>query len=333
MQANNFRLKHIFEYVQRQDRPLANKCLAEVGLSKADLHSDKVVIDTIKEAQFLRLAFHELGDPTIGAKVGLKYFSSATLPGYIARYSENTAAAIETSARFYSQTDTYYRYSLRRSGNAAAFEIEAADARVAKYHRHNEFLLYGSLTYLRSITESNFFPLEMRFAHEHRSEVKSFARLAGCSVKFGCEKTEMILSNSTLQIPIPTYDPRLRKHLTEYGERLRQEAPEELPSLQALIEGVLTKGLPNRLEPSDEVAASLGLSSRTMARRLTEEGTTFRTIVDDLRFELAKSYLKDKISVTEIAYLLGYSDTAAFSSAFKRWSGEAPSGYQKRKSW
>ncbi len=329
MQTNHFRLKYLFNFIQQHNSPLAEKCLAEIGLSKTDLQPDRGTNSTQKEAKFLKLAFDTLGDPTIGAQAGLAYHKAPTLPGYIARHSKDIAAAIINSARYYSTADKGYSYSLRLSGNSSSFELETLDESLTKYYRHKEFMLYSALGYLRSITQNKFFPLEMRFGHEQRSDVKKFGHLAGCSVKFGCEKTEMILSNSTLKVAIPTYDLSLRKHLTEYGERLLKDIPSRQPSLSVRVEGILVKGLPDQLVPSDEVAASLGLSSRTMARRLSDENTTFRVIVDDLRFDLAKSYLGDGINITEVAYLLAYADSAAFSSAFKRWAGMSPSVYQR----
>ena len=70
------------------------------------------------------------------------------------------------------------------------------------------------------------------------------------------------------------------------------------------------------------------MSRRTLTRKLKDEQTTFREIVDTLRYDLSKSYLSDGLSVGEIAYYLGYADHAAFSTAFKRWSGKSPRGYQ-----
>ena len=74
-----------------------------------------------------------------------------------------------------------------------------------------------------------------------------------------------------------------------------------------------------------EVARRLGLSQRTLARRLNEEGLTFSALLGGLRHDLADRYLADgDTSISQIAWLLGYQEVSAFSKAYKRWTGKAP---------
>jgi AraC-like DNA-binding protein len=73
------------------------------------------------------------------------------------------------------------------------------------------------------------------------------------------------------------------------------------------------------------MARALNLSQRSLQRKLSERGTTFRQVVDDTRKQLAEQYLKDSmLSVSEIAYLLGFAEVSSFSRAFRRWTGQAP---------
>jgi len=79
------------------------------------------------------------------------------------------------------------------------------------------------------------------------------------------------------------------------------------------------------------VARRLGLSQRTLARRLAREGLSFSKLLSELRLELARRYLVDeRLSISDVAWLLGYQDVAAFSNAFKRWTGKAPSAASSR---
>jgi AraC-like DNA-binding protein len=78
------------------------------------------------------------------------------------------------------------------------------------------------------------------------------------------------------------------------------------------------------------VAKKLGLGPRTLQRRLKEYGADFKTLVDDTRRRFSLNYLRDrKHTLTEIAYLLGYSEVSAFNRAFKRWTGSTPSDYRR----
>jgi AraC-like DNA-binding protein len=78
------------------------------------------------------------------------------------------------------------------------------------------------------------------------------------------------------------------------------------------------------------VARPLGLSERTLQRRLRDEGTTFGALVDDVRLELARMYLGDpELAIFEVAFLLGYSEPSAFNRAFRRWTGASPSEHRR----
>ena len=95
--------------------------------------------------------------------------------------------------------------------------------------------------------------------------------------------------------------------------------------MRGRVEGLLMPILHTGEAGIEGVAARLGISRQTLFRRLREEGTSFERLLDELRHKLAVHYLTGrKVSVTETAYLVGFSDPAAFSRAFKRWTGKSP---------
>src|SRR4030095_8911584 len=96
-------------------------------------------------------------------------------------------------------------------------------------------------------------------------------------------------------------------------------------SFRLSVENALVPLLPHGKARLREVAAKLAMSERTLARRLAPEGTSFNAVLEELRFELAKRYIDDPdLSISEIAWLLGYQEVSAFTHAFKRWSGKTP---------
>lgn len=320
MNVDSFRLRFLMEQLrQRSDDQTVQDVLKVIGI-----RNPENPIEAVDEAQFIRVACDVLKDPLFGIKAGLNFRHSTTLVGYVAKYSRSLEMAIRNARRINGAVFPAYDYLLTVSGNAASFELFAVDAQLSKFHRHREMLMFGALSYLRELTQTGFYPLEMRFDHLVGGREADIRKMAGCPVMFGAEKLEMILPLSALDIPVPTYEPALRDHLIAYGERLVADQPNQNPSLRARVEGILVSGLPDRLVPAEEVASDIGMSPRTMARRLKDEGLTFRSIVDDLRLDLGKTYLKSGISVTEVAFLLDYADTAGFSTAFKRWTGVSP---------
>ena len=96
------------------------------------------------------------------------------------------------------------------------------------------------------------------------------------------------------------------------------------------VENAIVLLLPHGKAHASEIARKLGVSRRTLARRLASEGVTFAGIVQSLKSDLARRHLTDEtLSISEIAWLLGYQDVSAFSHAFKRWTGNAPTALRE----
>ncbi|WP_127114428.1 helix-turn-helix domain-containing protein [Shimia sediminis] len=304
--------------------------LAKVGLSRAKVANDTVTLAQNAEPMMLRHACEVLGDNSFGARAGLGYNDYTTLNAYITKYSRTLQEAIENSSKYFTLLDPTFELGLRVTSNAASFEIELADPGIAKFHRYIEFTMFSGLGRMRSITGVEFYPLQMRMPHQARDVAAEIERIAGFPVVFGAERCEMLLSRSTLELPIPTYDPSLRDHLKQYGNQLHSANRRRANDLRSQVEGILAANLPGRIVAAEDMAANLGMSRRTFARRLSEQNLSYREIVDAMRCDLACTYLKDGFHIAEIAFYLDYADQAAFSTAFKRWTGESPSAYRRR---
>ncbi|WP_170746504.1 helix-turn-helix domain-containing protein [Ruegeria lacuscaerulensis] len=315
------------------------KCLQEQGLSEHDVTGiltrcgipKKSVwpvpekITYLEEAELVRAACDAVDDVTFAAASALSFRESTTITGYIGKYSRNLGDAIENTARFHDLIDPALAFNLRVSSNVASIEISWKDASFGKFHRHTEYLLFLALSRMRHLAKTGFYPLEIRFDHQAGKSASSFSKIGGFPVVFEAEKPEIVLGHTTLELPIPSFDPKLRDHLIAYGNRLLSEVDKPTQNLRAIIESQIIAVLPGKVPSAEEVAGNLGLSTRTFGRRLTESGLRYRTIVDDLRYDLAKTLIKDGMSMTEVAFSIGYADQAAFSTAFKRWSGSPPS--------
>lgn len=330
MEIDNEWLRHLAKEFEHRstDTDALSRILVEVGLTKDDLTSSSKRVDAIKECEFFRAACDALRDLSFAAQAGGNYKNPSHLLGYITKCSENLREAIENAARYSVLIDGTLNHSLKMAGNHASVEVLFTEGSFAKFHRRIEFAVFGAISQMRFLTGVHFFPLEIRFQHHLKASSDRLRKLAGCSIHFGAEKTEILLSHTCLDLAIPTFDPNLRRLLTEYGEKLLSEHSDYSSSLQGKIEGIVISGLPGRIASAEEVASTLGLSSRSLARRLNEQSLNFRKIVDDIRCDLAQTYLKGGYSIGEVAFYLDYAEQAAFSTAFKRWTGETPSTFQ-----
>jgi AraC-like DNA-binding protein len=183
------------------------------------------------------------------------------------------------------------------------------------------------ILHLREETEQRFSPLALHFAH-HPEDADEFAKLLKVPVTPGSAWNGLLLSRESVQLPLRRRDATLRSVL-ENAARETASVSSEVPG----VVGDLRRALSLRLTGGDlrvqSVAAAMGVSSRTLQRRLAEQGQTYNGVLDVTRRDVATSYLSaGSLSVGEIAFLLGYSEPAAFHRAFRRWHGTTPSAYR-----
>jgi AraC-like DNA-binding protein len=157
-------------------------------------------------------------------------------------------------------------------------------------------------------------------------EFKSFF---GTDVEFDADADEIFFPASIASLPIVGRDTYLNKLLRRYAEEALACQPELRASNHSRVERIIPQLLPHGRAELSEVARQLGVSSRTLSRKLRDEGVTYAEILDKLRSALAKRYLSDReLPVSEIAWLLGYQEVSSFTHAFKRWTGMTPRGFR-----
>ncbi|MEH6478346.1 MAG: AraC family transcriptional regulator ligand-binding domain-containing protein, partial [Sneathiella sp.] len=258
MEMDVLRLTHLVSALEiaSGDSALVDQVLKKCGLNRGDAKEKDGAFTYKKETLFIREACDALADNTFGARAGLEWQNSSSLTGYIAKYSKDLRAAIENTAKLHDVANPAAGWSLKVSGNAASFEVAWKDESYARFHRHSEFVMFGALSQMRSVTQINFYPLEMRLDHEVGKSSAQFQKLAGFPVVFGAERPEIILSLSSLDLPVPTYDLRLREHLTQYGQKLLAERKKPQQDMRSKCEALLTASLPVRILGADEVAGS-----------------------------------------------------------------------------
>jgi AraC-like DNA-binding protein len=147
----------------------------------------------------------------------------------------------------------------------------------------------------------------------------------GCDVEFGSDVDEIVFSDSVQDLPVVSGDPYLNRILVKFCEDAFSQRPASGGSWRRDVESAIASLLPHGKAQAAEIARQLGMSRRTLARRLASEELSFAAILADLRINLAKRQLRDgALPISEVAWLLGYKEVSAFSHAFKRWTGRTP---------
>ncbi len=163
--------------------------------------------------------------------------------------------------------------------------------------------------------------------------IEEFERFFGCSVSFGRRENIIEMKLSDLNLQVITADDRLLAVLRRYCEDVLSRHAAQAPPLVERVERLIADRLAHGEARLDTVATKLGMSSRSLSGKLAELDTSFNGIVGSLRKDLALQYLQESnLRLTEIAFLLGYSEVSTFTHAFKRWTGITPTAYRRRTS-
>jgi AraC-like DNA-binding protein len=174
------------------------------------------------------------------------------------------------------------------------------------------------------------FPKAIHFTQKEPSYRAEYDRVFGVPLFFESDMNAFLIDGAFLNFKLPRQNPYLSEILTARAEELLKSL-ETSKTARGRVESLLIPVLHTGEANIDMIAGKLALSRQTLFRKLKAEGVTFEQVLDELRHNLALQYLREKkISVSETAYLLGFSEAAAFSRAFKRWTGASPRTSAKR---
>jgi AraC-like DNA-binding protein len=188
------------------------------------------------------------------------------------------------------------------------------------------------LNTIRLMAGSRWAPVEVQFAHPAPADSSEHVRVFRAPVSFDYPTNAFVIERELFDRPVPAADAQLYPILRRYLDRVLKEMPREeglLVTVRRAIGEAMRDGDPTLAQVAKKVAAG----PRTLQRQLKDHGLEFKRLVDDTRHRFSLNYLRDrKHTLTEIAFLLGYSEVSAFNRAFKRWTGSTPSEYRKKKS-
>lgn len=193
-----------------------------------------------------------------------------------------------------------------------------------------ECVAMGLVRFFEYITDGGFRVQRITFTHHSAAPAAEYARVFGCPVELGQAENRLWFDRLVLARPSPHYEPELlRLHEQVASERV---AELERRDLVAEVRSIIGESLEDGEVSLEHVAARLGIKPRALRTRLTEANTSFNQIVADYRCGLAKRLLaRTDESIDQIVYLTGFSEPSTFYRAFKRWVGETPVEYRKRK--
>jgi AraC-like DNA-binding protein len=312
--ATGFAARQAIAALRKQDIPIAS-LLRRAGLSEHDFDDRQHRISAAAQGKLLEYAADALGDAALGLHLAQQSNPrEAGLLFYVASAAKTIGEGLTLYARYCRIVNEAVRPKGTRSPAGVSVQLHFVGLPTHLARQNVEFMIAASIKALREIAGRDICPTQVTFAHPRNSDLREFERFFGCPVEFGAPMDQLAFSNETLVLPLVTED----RHLLE--------------TLRASVEDEVQKLLPHGKAKRQIVARALGMSERTLSRKLTEERTTYDEIVDQLRRSLALQYIKDRgISLSQIAWLLGYEGSTSLNHAFVRWTGRPPSAARSEK--
>jgi AraC-like DNA-binding protein len=314
------------------DRGIDPEALAsEAGLAAAVFADPDSVVPFAALCGLVRLASERTGLPDIGLRACMRAGLPALgLVGYLAAHSETVErglAALEAYLYVHDQGATPF---FAVEGAAAIFGYEVLTPTIPGAEQITFGALAIAANILRSLCGSDFRLHEVTIAYRPPADTSLFRSFFEAPVRFDAERSALAFDRRWLATPIRNADAYLRAVLVEKIHRDIAHASETaVDRIRRVVRSLVAGGKFS----VDDTAAAFGIDRRTLARRLSEHGTNFREQLDEARYDEAQRLLRSSaVAVAQVAARLGYSDTATFTRAFRRWAGTAPRGWRARNS-
>jgi len=307
----------------------AETCLLGTGITAAQLRDADALITREREMRLIEnliLALPQV--PALGFELGLQYnVATFGIWGFALRTSRTLREALERCLRYLPLSTAYCHFWSVTDEREFAL---CADPDAIPQHLR-QFLLERDtgtgVNLVRELSLSGISLQSLEYQGPMPAHAARIEALCGIAPRYGCARNAIVLRRDDAEVPLPMYDAHLARLLEDQcrAQLKRRQVSGVTGQVRQLILGPL--GLVASIE---DVAQHIAMAPRSLRRKLEEEGTSFRDIVEAERRQLAAQLLEGtQMKLDEIALQLGYGDTASFTRAFRRWFGQAPGEYRK----
>jgi AraC-like DNA-binding protein len=307
---------------------------AEIGLDFHALCETETRINTESINRLWNLAEMRSGNSAIGLIGSHNETSSAALQcfdivSYLLMSSPNLLAGLQSLSQNLCIISEGCTISLYKASSGYWIESSFAPESHPIPRQRGEFNMSALLAICRWTKHQDLRPLAVELAHSQPKDVRPYAEIFRCPVRFEASACRLLLSYEDLETPLPTSNVFLAalhdRYVREQAERLKS-----MTSVSDKVRELILQQMPGKEPLKANIANALHVSQRTLQRRLEKEGTSFNRLVDEARRELARKYLqRNDISFAQAADMLGFSGQGALFRSCKRWFSMSPGEYRR----
>ncbi len=278
---------------------------------------------------FLHTAVALSGEPAFALHLGERVVpEDMSVVAHVAFNSAYLDEAVRHYARFAKLANEAEQVTLSEKGT----EVSLAQATVPACYAERlsvERTFSLGICRIRRFTERDIDPLRVCFQHAAPAYLDEYERIFRCPIRFGAKSNTIVMDRDLLHVHIPHRSSQIHNALLQHAESLLGEMAQG-QLFRERVQRLILQNLHRGEVDIGWVAGQLAMSRYTLYRRLREEGVKFQDLLDETRRELALKYLgSPEYSVNDVAFLLGFSETSAFSRAFRRWTGESPATFRR----
>lgn len=329
--TDRFRLASTFAQSLKDHKVPSAEVLRSAGLPAGLFQQEKPQVDTAQLFAFWRAVGEVSKDPAIGLKLSAEYKLERFNPTAIAAVCSRTFGdAVERMGR-YKQLVCPEEINLRRQGKETAVEFVFTNATESEPDVLVDNCLSWILTIGQRGTDGRIAPVrvELMRATKHRELLEKYY---GCRVKFKAERNAIVFRTTDLDMHLTTHNAEL---LAMVSGQLDSQVAERKAGADVgtQVKHALKRSLAGKRPTLQDVASEVGMSTRSLQRKLADARITFQQVVEETRRELAHHYLSQSaVELNETAYLLGYADANSFFRAFNNWEGVTPGEWRTQHS-
>lgn len=314
----------------RQRQLDVSPLLALAGLDEAALDQPARTLAATTYAGLWAEAERLSGDAQLGLHVGeVVRPGKYGVLGYVMMSCETLGESLLRQLRYQDLVGKSGRSELVQTGDRCELRWHSAMARASRHVGEEHVASWVAFARWILGTPGRD-PVEVQFEHPAPADVSEHQRLFRCPLRFGQAYTAVAFEPGLLKLPLRDKNPEMRALMDRHAEMLLAQQVQGEAELTQEIRETIARQLADGVPEIEVVAAQLKVQPRTLQRRLSQAGTSYKDLVDDVRRRQALKYIADpRLNLPEIAFLLGFSEQSSFQRAFKRWTGLPPGQYRE----
>lgn len=308
------------------------------GMSESDFSHLPTPMESMDSLQAVPsdhfFALHELIDERIGPGFSVRVGQQMKMEDYgVLGLSWRTCAwageIFDRSERYFKLLSDTYVFQVEKGAEFSHIYLHR-DAYRKGVALSNEATLSATVVVLQAMTETDIAPIAVAFQHDAPEQLDSHHAAFRCELAFNQPKNAIRYRTQDLEMRTAKADISINRFLVERVEEETKGLEVSAHRVSNDVEQLIKDALPSGIPSIHQISEHMGMSNRTLTRRLSENGLTFRDLIKKTQEELSKDLLKNSSrSAAEIAFQTGFSEQSAFNRAFKRWTDQSPLDYRK----